>query len=149
MHRPSAEEFLLTLLDTMGFPKDFTGKTVLDIGAYDGFFSFEAERRGAKRVLATDRHPIDHCGFAVAHELKKSKVEYAVASVFDLDPAVHGKITIIAPSQITVAEAYKAFLSALAINGVKAKLVVGQPPNARAQKLEYGQIKTPAMFPII
>jgi len=37
---------------------------------------------------------------------------------FIVDPQVRGKITIIAPSQITVAEAYKAFLSALAINGL-------------------------------
>lgn len=37
---------------------------------------------------------------------------------FIVDPAVRGKITIIAPSRITVAEAYKAFLSALAINGL-------------------------------
>lgn len=36
---------------------------------------------------------------------------------FIIDPGVHGKITIIAPSKITVAEAYHAFLSALAING--------------------------------
>ena len=37
---------------------------------------------------------------------------------FIIDPAVSGKkITVIAPSKITVAEAYKAFLSALAING--------------------------------
>jgi len=35
-------------------PKDLTGKTFLDIGAWDGAFSFEAERRGASRVLATD-----------------------------------------------------------------------------------------------
>lgn len=33
---------------------DLQGKTVLDIGAWDGFYSFEAERRGAKRVLALD-----------------------------------------------------------------------------------------------
>jgi general secretion pathway protein D len=37
---------------------------------------------------------------------------------FILAPEVHGKITIIAPSRITVAEAYKAFLSALAINSL-------------------------------
>jgi len=38
---------------------------------------------------------------------------------FIVDPAAsRGKITIIAPSQITVAEAYKAFLSALAINNL-------------------------------
>ncbi len=36
---------------------------------------------------------------------------------FIVDPGVRGKITVIAPSKITVAEAYKAFLSALAING--------------------------------
>ena len=36
---------------------------------------------------------------------------------FIIDPGVRGKISIIAPSKITVAEAYKAFLSALAIAG--------------------------------
>ena len=33
---------------------DLTGKSVLDIGAWDGYFSFEAERRGASRVVALD-----------------------------------------------------------------------------------------------
>lgn len=37
---------------------------------------------------------------------------------FIIDPGVRGKITIIAPTKITVSEAYKAFLSALAINGL-------------------------------
>src|SRR5436190_3212468 len=40
-------------VEAFRFP-DLNGKTVLDIGAYDGFFSFEAERRGAKRVVALD-----------------------------------------------------------------------------------------------
>src|SRR5205823_4963313 len=35
---------------------DVTGKSVLDIGAWDGFFSFESERRGAKRVVALDHY---------------------------------------------------------------------------------------------
>ena len=35
-------------------PGDLTGETVLDIGAYDGFYSFEAERRGAAHVVAAD-----------------------------------------------------------------------------------------------
>jgi tRNA (mo5U34)-methyltransferase len=34
---------------------DLRGKTVLDIGAWDGFFSFAAEERGATRVVACDR----------------------------------------------------------------------------------------------
>src|SRR5947199_8458538 len=41
-------------LKRLKLPESFAGKSVLDVGAWDGFFSFEAERRGAQRVLATD-----------------------------------------------------------------------------------------------
>jgi tRNA (mo5U34)-methyltransferase len=37
-----------------GMPKDMSGYRCIDIGAWDGFFSFEAEKRGAEFVLATD-----------------------------------------------------------------------------------------------
>jgi tRNA (mo5U34)-methyltransferase len=37
------------------FP-DFTGRTVLDIGAWDGYYSFLAERQGASRVVAVDHY---------------------------------------------------------------------------------------------
>ena len=43
-------------VDILQIPEDLTGKTVLDVGAWDGFFSFEAERRGAARVVALDSH---------------------------------------------------------------------------------------------
>jgi tRNA (mo5U34)-methyltransferase len=33
-----------------------SGRTVLDIGAYDGFYSFAAERLGASRVVAVDHY---------------------------------------------------------------------------------------------
>jgi tRNA (mo5U34)-methyltransferase len=39
---------------------DLSGRTVLDIGAWNGFFSFEAKRRGAGRVLATDSYCWSH-----------------------------------------------------------------------------------------
>lgn len=35
---------------------DLQGKSVLDIGAYDGFFSFAAERLGASRVVSLDHY---------------------------------------------------------------------------------------------
>lgn len=41
-------------LDLLEIPDDLSGVTVLDIGAWDGFFSFECERRGAERVVAAD-----------------------------------------------------------------------------------------------
>jgi tRNA (mo5U34)-methyltransferase len=43
-----------TELAHLRLPAELTGRTVLDIGAYDGFYSFEAERRGASRVVAAD-----------------------------------------------------------------------------------------------
>ena len=35
---------------------DVTGRSVLDIGAWDGKFSFAAERAGATRVVALDHY---------------------------------------------------------------------------------------------
>lgn len=40
--------------DAYPVPADLTGKTVLDIGAWDGYWSFEAAKRGAKFVVAID-----------------------------------------------------------------------------------------------
>jgi tRNA (mo5U34)-methyltransferase len=39
---------------------DLNGRSVLDIGAWNGYFSFEAKRRGAGRVLATDSYCWSH-----------------------------------------------------------------------------------------
>jgi tRNA (mo5U34)-methyltransferase len=40
-------------LDALGADR-FAGRSVLDVGAFDGFYSFLAEARGARRVLAVD-----------------------------------------------------------------------------------------------
>jgi hypothetical protein len=42
--------------DAIFGPLDLRGKSVLDIGAWNGYFSFEAKRRQAARVLATDHY---------------------------------------------------------------------------------------------
>ena len=68
---------------------DFAGKTVLDIGCWDGYWSFYAERRKAHRVLATDdtsQNWAGEAGFRLAHELLGSSVESDLQrSVYDLD----------------------------------------------------------------
>jgi tRNA (mo5U34)-methyltransferase len=69
---------------------DFTGKKVLDIGCWDGFYSFEAERRGAADVFAIDllsqRVFSDHPTFAIAHAALKSNVRYFPnVSVYDIE----------------------------------------------------------------
>ena len=49
-----SKEALKKELATIDLP-DLKNKTVLDIGTYDGFYAFECERRGAKRVVALDK----------------------------------------------------------------------------------------------
>ncbi len=68
-------------LDLFGLPQDLRGKRVLDVGAWDGWFSFECERRGAQ-VVAVDCLPLDT--FLEAKELIGSKVEYLTLDVNEL-----------------------------------------------------------------
>lgn len=42
-----------------GFEKDYTGKTVLDVGSSDGYFSILMKERGATRVCAIDSNKYD------------------------------------------------------------------------------------------
>jgi tRNA (mo5U34)-methyltransferase len=72
------------LLDTLQLPPDMKGLRVLDVGAYDGFFAFECERRGAE-VVAVDMVPEDCRCFALAKQLLGSQVRYFQMSVYDLD----------------------------------------------------------------
>ncbi len=62
------------------FGDGITGKTILDVGCWDGFNSFEAELRGAKRVLATDHFAwSDQCwGRRAAFDLAKRALNSSV-----------------------------------------------------------------------
>lgn len=51
----NSPEFLTYEWQRMAVP-DLAGKTVLDIGAWDGYFSFRAEAAGARDVLAMDHY---------------------------------------------------------------------------------------------
>jgi tRNA (mo5U34)-methyltransferase len=68
-------------LGYIGLPGDLRGWSVLDIGAWDGFFSFESERRGADRVVAVDSFSWDgdgwgtKRGFDLARRVLHSRVE--------------------------------------------------------------------------
>jgi tRNA (mo5U34)-methyltransferase len=87
-------------LKKLALPGNLSGMSVLDVGAWDGFFSFEAERRGASRVLATD----SYCwgkgggtkdGFELARKVLRSKVEDKEIDVMDLSPQTVGVFDIV------------------------------------------------------
>jgi tRNA (mo5U34)-methyltransferase len=82
-------------LSRLHLPADLSGRSVLDIGAWDGFFSFEAERRGASRIVAADYYSWHgtgwgtgqgKAGFQLARETLGSRVEDIDVDVMDLSP---------------------------------------------------------------
>lgn len=86
-------------------PHCFAGKTVLDIGAWDGYYSFYAERCGAKSVLAVDKPAwtsVDDriaryatftgkSGFNLCHRVLKSKVKSRTLSLQEIDVHTAGR----------------------------------------------------------
>ena len=85
-------------LRLLRIPDDLTGWSVLDVGAWHGFFSFECERRGADRVLAVDRYAWDRFGadeFLAARERLGSAVEHRRVDVHDLDPDEVGRFDLV------------------------------------------------------
>ncbi len=85
-------EHLRWRLSLFGLPEDLRGKRVLDIGAWDGWFSFECERRGAQ-VTAVDCVALNT--FLEARELLGSKVEYLTLDVGELCAAKLGTFDIV------------------------------------------------------
>jgi tRNA (mo5U34)-methyltransferase len=80
-------------LSRLHLPADLSGRSVLDIGAWDGFFSFEAEHRGAARVVAADYYSWHgtgwgtgqgKAGFELARKALGSRVEDVDVDVMDL-----------------------------------------------------------------
>jgi tRNA (mo5U34)-methyltransferase len=82
-------------LGRIGLPESLAGRSVLDVGAWDGFFSFEAERRGAERVVAADYYSWHgqgwgtgqgKAGFELARMARRSGVIDVDLDVLDLSP---------------------------------------------------------------
>jgi tRNA (mo5U34)-methyltransferase len=88
-------------LARLRLPERLDGRSVLDVGAWNGFFSFEAERRGASRVLAVD----SFCwsgqgwgtqdGFLLAREALRSQVEDREMEVLELGPELVGVFDVV------------------------------------------------------
>lgn len=70
------------LLDQAG-PGAFAGKTVLDIGAWTGPYTFEAEKRGAE-VVSFDIQDPERSGYNLLNKLKGSRARYVRDSVYNL-----------------------------------------------------------------
>jgi len=109
---------LRPIVDRMPWP-DVRGKRCLDVGASDGFLSFELERRGAAEVVATDLSdhelwdwpphlrskgleylswvagPEKGRGLRIAKELLGSSVQTLDVSVYELSPDTVGEFDVV------------------------------------------------------
>lgn len=91
-------------LESLALP-DLHGKTVLDIGAHNGYYAFAAERLGASRVVALDYFSWipgpdgspapGRSGFDVARRILRSRVEPLLADLTSLDPAALGTFDVV------------------------------------------------------
>jgi tRNA (mo5U34)-methyltransferase len=78
--------------DRLGLP-DLRGRTVLDVGCWDGFYSFECEKRGASKVLATDHYvwnAFGKQGFLTAREILDAGVDHKDIDPLDILPETVG-----------------------------------------------------------
>ena len=93
-------------LGWLSLPDDLSGRSVLDVGAWDGFFSFECERRGAARVVALDgpawREPAwgpggygTRSGFDLARRALGSAVEDRELDLEDIAPETVGRFDVV------------------------------------------------------
>src|SRR5438045_7098565 len=83
------------LLRQVGLPQDLSGKRVLDVGAWNGCFSFECERRGAREVVGIGPEPPERSGLEMLRQHLGSSVQYQLGSIYDLDPNVLGHFDIV------------------------------------------------------
>ena len=81
-------------LDQIGIPQDLSGLRALDVGAWDGVFTFELAKRGAE-VTALDLQDPDVTIFNAARTILNARVNYIRGSVYDLVEKTHGKHDIV------------------------------------------------------
>ncbi len=103
---PGAVMDNIKTLEKLELPKDLRGKKVLDIGAWDGFYSFECEKRGAN-VVAIDNYyrmerseervhgSLKNTGFNVVKEILNSRVDYRDLDVYDISKDRIGSFDIV------------------------------------------------------
>lgn len=98
--------------DRLDLPESLEGKSFLDIGAFDGMHTFEAERRGATRVTAVDiwepggdeewwsgRVP-HRRGIELLRDYLDSDIEIREADVTALDPDEIGTYDVVLCSKV-------------------------------------------------
>ena len=85
----------LPIWSELQLPEDLRGMSLADVGASNGFFSFEARRRGA-RVVAFDFRHKDNSGFGLAQYINGlSDIEHHHVNVLDMKVETYGRFDVV------------------------------------------------------
>ncbi len=88
----------MQMWNELQLPEDLRGTTLADVGASNGYFSFEARRRGA-RVTAFDFRHKDNSGFGLAQHINgMSDIEHHHVNVLDIKARRTANTTSCSPS---------------------------------------------------
>lgn len=107
-----------TLWGELELPADLTGLRLADVGASNGFFSFEARKRGAQ-VEAFDFRHKDNSGFGLLQHLNgMTDIAHHHVNVLDLAAAQHGRFDIVLALGLLyhVADPYRALANCAALS---------------------------------
>ena len=112
------------ILNKCRIPEDLTGKSVLDVGAWNGCYSFECEKRGARKVVAADLWNPDHTGFNSLKTYLNSQVTYQQVSVYDLSSEQLGEFDIVFFSGYSIIFVIPSLLSTGLSRSVRANCIL-------------------------
>jgi SAM-dependent methyltransferase len=85
----------LPIWSELQLPEDLRGTSLADVGASNGYFSFEARRRGA-RVAAFDFKHKDNSGFGLAQYINGlSDIEHHHVNVLDMKVETYGQFDVV------------------------------------------------------
>jgi tRNA (mo5U34)-methyltransferase len=105
-------------------PANMNGVSLADVGASNGYFSFQARERGA-RVVAFDFRHKDNSGFGLAQYINgMSDIEHHQINVLDLTPEKYGQFDIVLALGLLyhVCDPYRALANCAALS--RARLLV-------------------------
>lgn len=94
-YTPGWSDVVQEKLPYYGLPERMDGMRVLDVGCAEGFFSFEAERRGAAQVIAIDSFEGSMERFNLIRLALGSKVSGYLCNVYDLSPKTLGTFDLV------------------------------------------------------
>jgi tRNA (mo5U34)-methyltransferase len=83
------------IMKSLELPSDLTGTSVADVGASNGYFSFEARKRGA-RVVAFDFRHKDNSGFGLAQHINgMTDIEHHQINVLEISKHQFGRFDVV------------------------------------------------------